>query len=86
MVEWDYENNQILPSEVIYTATAPKIHWKCYFCGQKFSTEPRKHREPGCKICKQIMRHKKKRLERVLNEGEIDKNQYYDIYLDWDYE
>lgn len=32
------------------------------------------------------MRHKKKRLERVLNEGEIDKNQYYDIYLDWDYE
>ncbi len=86
MVEWDYENNQILPSEVIYTATAPKIHWKCYFCGQKFSTEPRKHREPGCKICKQKMRHKKKRLERVLNEGEIDKNQYYDIYLDWDYE
>lgn len=86
MVEWDYDKNKILPSEVIYTKTTPKIHWKCFFCGDNFFTEANKHRERGCKICRQKMRHKRQRLEKVSSGGGIDKQKYYDIYLDWDYE
>lgn len=86
MIEWDYDNNDILPSEVVYTATTPKIHWKCSFCGKTFSTEPCKHRECGCKICKQKMRHKNIRIEKTSSGGGIDKEKYYDIYLDWDCE
>lgn len=86
MVEWDYDKNKILPSEVIYTKTTSKIHWKCFFCGDDFFTEANKHRERGCKICRLKMRHKRQRLEKVSSGGGIDKQKYYDIYLDWDYE
>lgn len=86
MVEWDYSKNEVLPDEVIYTSTTPKIYWQCFYCGDSFCTEPKKHRERGCKICRQKLRHRNTRLEKVSMGEKIDKQKYYDVYLDWDYD
>lgn len=50
VVDWDYEHNDILPSEIHFNSQSKVLNWKCHKCGTMWqSTVSKKGRCPHCK-------------------------------------
>lgn len=52
LVDWDYENNSVLPSEIT-SGSNKNVHWKCHVCGTKWIAPPvrRTYHNSGCPGC-----------------------------------
>lgn len=49
--EWDYEENDTIPSNVLYGSTV-KYKWICSVCNNKYEATPaNRHNGTGCKVC-----------------------------------
>ena len=83
LLDWDYELNDIDPSEVAVGSGIPS-HWKCHICGYTWVTSPnsRTTNNSGCKKCGNRKISEKTR-ERAIRSGNTLQNLYPDIAAEW---
>lgn len=74
MLDWDYENNRNLPSEVTI-GSRQRVFWKCHVCGGNWETVVKERR--GCPYCNNF-----KALPGYNDLATL----YPEISLQWDYE
>ena len=76
--EWDYENNNVKPSEVYYKSSCIKVSWVCPKCKVHYTMSPGDRvKGQNCPYCA------RKRVKTGLNDLET---KYPDIAKEWDYE
>lgn len=76
LLDWDYEHNEISPSEV-FAFSNKKAYWKCHVCGHEWEKTIGQRQLRGCPAC----------AGQVLIKGRNDlKSQRPDLLEEWDYE
>lgn len=82
--EWDYENNNISPTEIISGYTK-KVSWKCRICNKQWSATVISRRAGhGCPYCADVERAKK-RQDKLLNRKQPITVTHPQMMMDWDH-
>jgi len=84
MLDWDWEENKLSPSEVLYSSSK-KAFWKCHVCGTKWTnTINNRYRGSGCPTCGRKQAANAKSTPKI---GKNDlKTLYPELSQEWNYE
>lgn len=83
LLDWDYEANEINPSEIRSNSTQ-RIQWKCHICNYKWSTKLNQRANgSACPICS----HKEQGIRRTIPpKGKSLWDVFPEIAKEWDYD
>ena len=87
MEDWDYDENDIDPSEIRSNSTI-KVSWKCKKCGRKWKTQVRARAidKKGCPVCCYEQKAPVNRIKALLSNGRSLAARFPEIANEWDYE
>lgn len=83
ILDWDYDNNDVLPSEVTWKSHW-KVAWKCHICGHQWQAiiSNRSNLHRGCPECGKIKLGHSKHISSLLKNGSLIDN-YPEIAKEW---
>lgn len=85
MEDWDYDKNDIDPSDVAIFSNK-NVWWKCNICKHEWKTSPNsRSKGRGCSVCNSYLPNQKKIMLHVVRDGSFADN-YPEFVKYWDFD